>query len=282
MPFQHLYIFDHISKTAGTTLKFSYVPAAFDAAEALISDSLEQSISSLGREKAASLRFIGGHRAASLRSLFPKARWLTLVRDPVERAISVYLHACHHPEAWALIGREVKARGLSLKAFVEEDFFFRCGGEPGSVKNQQTRVLLGPGYDARILDDPRAVAEIIRSRFHLCGCTESFEKFLFLLHVTEGWPLVLFTNRLVRKERLTFQPDPEALAVIERFNRHDAILYNCVRAEFNRRLAAVWTAEVGRLWQAYISALRDYRAGACENEVAASVAFEDRLASMPS
>lgn len=126
-----------------------------------------------------------------------------------------------------------------------------------------------------ITNDRQAVTEIIRSRFYLCGCTESFEMFLFLLHLTDGWPLVLFTNRLVRKERLTFRPDAAALAEIERCNRADAVVYDCVRQEFERRTAAVWTADVSRRWDAYSRALQKFRAEVEQNEFAGSLLWAD-------
>src|ERR1017187_8908981 len=237
---------------AGTTFQFAYVMAAFQVGEFLISDLLDEAVSRLSPDQQAKLQVIAGHRAECLRSIFPVARWLTLVRNPIDRAVSVYLHARHHPDAWDLIGRETNERNITLKEFVEEDLFFRRGGEPGSVHNQQTRSPLGPAYDPSVLDDRPAITESIRSRFYLCGYTEAFELFLFYLHITEGWPLVLFANRLVRKERLTFKPDADALAAIEYYNRADSIVYQCARQEFDRRVAEIWNDAMAALYSNYL------------------------------
>ena len=254
-----MYIFEHIPKTAGTTFQFAYIMAAFQEGEFLITDSLDQELSRLSPEQRASLKVIAGHRAECCRPVFPEARWLTLVRNPVDRAISVYLHARYHPDAWDLIGRETNERNISLVRFVEEDIFFRRGGEPGSVHNQQTRILLGQAYDPLVLQDRAAVTDLIRSRFYLCGCTESFELFLFFLHITEGWPLVLFTNRLVRKERTTFEPSADGLAAIEYHNRDDSIVYDCVRAEFDRRVAGIWSDATAARYGEYLKELETFR-----------------------
>jgi hypothetical protein len=257
-----VYIFEHIPKTAGTTFQFSYVMAAFQVGEFLISGSLDEEVSRLSPDRQAKLQVIAGHNAECLRPIFPVARWLTLVRNPIDRAVSVYLHARHHRDAWDLIGREINERKITLKQFVEEDLFFRRGGAPGSVHNQQTRTLLGPAYDPSVVDDRPAITDSIRSRFYLCGYTEAFELFLFYLHMTEGWPLVLFTNRLVRKERLTFKPDADALAAIEYYNRADSIVYECARQEFDRRVAEIWNPATAALYSNYLQDLETFRRNA--------------------
>jgi hypothetical protein len=103
------------------------------------------------------------------------------------------------------------------------------------------------------------MTETIQSRYHLIGYTEAFELFIFYLHVTENFPLVLFNKRLVRKERAAFQPTDKDMEVIDYFNRMDRCLYRCARLEFDRKVAEIWTDETEQLYRNYSEALESYR-----------------------
>jgi Sulfotransferase family len=265
-----MYVFDHIYKTGGTTFNFSYLPSAFDPDEVLVlRGSREgnredlQSAMALSTEQTARLRLISGHNAGKLRSRYLDARFLTLVRDPVARAISSYLHAKYHEDGWENVGRRIQEQGTSLAQFVKT--------RRQVQRDYQSRILLGYkptrwlGPRLRIGSRRRAPqnhAEIIAtigSRFHLVGYTEAIELFLFYLHVTEGFPLVLFNNRLVRQERATFQATAEDLAVIERYNQLDRRIYCAARMEFDRKVGEIWSNETEQFYRKYLEALELYR-----------------------
>jgi hypothetical protein len=252
------YIFDHIPKTAGCSFN-AYLAEAFREGEFLITDTPEEDVLPLPAEQWQKWRIIAGHRMSHLRPVFPQVRWMTIVRDPVERVVSAYLHARCHPDAWDLIGKEVNEKNISLEDFVEADLFWRRGGEPGSIHDQQVRSLLGRELDPSKWADREGVTHLLRSRFHLCGYTEKFEMFLFFLHITEGWPLVLFNNRNVRKERATFQPSSGALELIAQYNKGDRMIYDFVREEFDQRVAAIWTPETAALYSNYVDDLRAFQ-----------------------
>ena len=205
-----MYVFDHIFKTGGTTFNFSYLPAAFEPDQVLVLRGFQeanledlQSAKALSTDQTARLKLISGHNAGKLRSRYPDARFLTLVRDPVARAISSYLHDKYHEDAWEPSGRRIQEQGISLAEYVEarrqmqHDYqsTVLLGYRP--TRSLRSRFRIGSRRHAP--KNHAAMIATIGSRFHLVGYTEAVELFLFYLHVTEGFPLVLFNNRLVRQ-----------------------------------------------------------------------------------
>lgn len=254
-----LYIFHHVFKTGGTSFNLSYLPGAFAPEEIFVlrgsrglnEEDLER-VMAFSTEQRNRLKVIAGHNTGALRPSYPHARFLSLVRDPVARAISAYLHAKHHKDSWELTGRKIQEENMSLGEFVEANW-------NDEMYNCQSRLLLGPEWAANAPPDEPEVIAAIRSRFHLIGYTEALELFLFYLYVTEGFPLVLFNNRLVRKERAGFRPTDEDVSVIHRHNELDRVFHTCARNEFDRKVAEVWTDETEQLYRQYLAALELYR-----------------------
>ena len=115
------FIFEHIPKTAGTTFNLSYLAAAFPSEEIIIvpgyarqnREGLDNLIARPLSERLR-LKMIAGHNTGLLRPHFPAARWLTLVRDPVERVISSYLHSRFHVDTRETRGKEIESSKLSV------------------------------------------------------------------------------------------------------------------------------------------------------------------------
>jgi hypothetical protein len=275
MRMSQLYIFHHVFKTGGTSFNLSYLTGAFLPEEIFVLDGsgdlnrrdLQRAIA-FSAEQRSRLKLIAGHNTGELRPFYPDARFLSLAREPIARSISAYLHCKHHEDSWEFTGRKIEENNMSLAEFVEANWF-------NKAHNFQTRLLLGPEFASN--PTPKGDAEIIgaiRSRFHLIGYTEALELFLFYLHVTEGFPLVLFNKRLVRKEASTFRPTEEDLKVIEHYNRLDREFYRCARNEFDRRVAKVWTKETEQLYGKYSEALELYRNASQEDPDATSLRWE--------
>jgi hypothetical protein len=273
---REIFIFHHVFKTGGTSFNLSYIPAAFGAEEAFVirgsegvnEEDRRRAIAFSAAERAR-LRLISGHNTGELRPHYPDAYFLSLVRDPMERSISAYLHYKHHSDSWERTGREIHEKNIGLAEFVEANWF-------NKAHNLQTRLLLGPEF---IAGEPRSDAEItaaIRSRFCVIGYTEAFERFLCYLRVTRGFPLVLFNKRLVRKERAPFRPTPDDLEAIERYNRLDHAFYRCARAEFDRKIAEVWTNGVEREFRRYTEDLDLYRGSTNEDPSATPLRWTPR------
>lgn len=276
-----MYVFDHIYKTAGTTFNLAYLPGAFEQAELFVlrgfrNENLEDlnAVEKFSEEQLRRLKVIAGHNAGQLRDTFSgETRFLTLVREPKVRLVSGYVHALLHVDAYDTIGRELQESGIGLSRFVEEDLFAKRYADFVSVHNGQARVVLGADDLSEMPRSNEWIRERIRSRFHLVGYTEAFELFLFMLHVTEGFPLSLFTNRLVRPERSSWPVTDADLATIERYTRLDQQVYECVRQEFDQKVAAIWTPALGRQYEAYVRALREFQEDSRRINFLSSVRF---------
>jgi len=245
-----LLVFNHLPKTAGTTFRRSYLTTALPRQERWIlsggeaNDAERRRFLEMPAGKRGRYRVVAGHYAETLRPYLPHARFLTIVREPVARTISEYLHVMHHPgaaTAWAAARQE----GLTLGAYVERH----------GRRDVQSRMLLGDAYDTF---DDEALRRHLDHRYALAGYTEAFDEFVFLLHVTEGLPLCLYRNRLVRAERASYTPSLEDLALVTRATAVDARLHHAVRERFDARLAALTqdAREKLRRWKAALEQFR--------------------------
>lgn len=189
-------LFLHIPKAAGTTLsailRHHYPGQAF-----------EGGINVFQRLELAGPRLEAAARCGKLRALsaevtfglavrsLPTARYLTILREPVERALSQisYLRAGHGA---GLIpsGRPLPAPGLTLDEAV-------AGGYV--LDNMQTRMLCGivSPFDPLPADGLEQAKRTLTERFACVGTTERFDEFLALLNLELGWPTMPYQRKRV-------------------------------------------------------------------------------------
>ena len=204
-------------------------------------------------------RIIAGHNAGLLRGTFTDAKFITLIREPVARAISGYLHAKYHPDAKEIIGKYIERNNITLAQFIKEDLFAKCYADFVSLQNGQSKILLGKDYNMFDIKNRQVLCDSVRSRYHLVGYTESLALFLFFLHITEGVQLAWFNYRLIRKERNTYKPSHEDLETVKQFNQVDLALYSILKLDFDRRVALQWNPKLKVLYQNYCRALEKFR-----------------------
>lgn len=246
---ERLIAFVHVPKTAGTTLNsiLSHQYAAEQTFEvmmrgmswikprsSLIPKPLIQ-FSKLRRLKFAlkpphSVRLVSGHFDMSLRNRLPAdTQYFTLLRDPIERAISHYHHYRRmtddaiHPLAM----RSTLAKWVSECGLVEMD-------------NGQTRRFAGEmnlpcgRVTPQMLE--RAKANLA-THFTVVGLTERFDETLMLLQQAFNWSTYGFLSRNIGKNRPPrSQVDDATLAVIAQCNHYDLILYQYAEALFQKAL----------------------------------------------
>ncbi len=275
-----MYIFDHIYKTAGTSFIGAYLPGAFESERILVLRGFKdenladlKKLSTLSEEELQPVQVIAGHNAGQLRGAFPGAKFLSLARNPTARAVSGYLHALRHDDTFEIIGRELQEQNVGLSRFIEEDLFARRYADFVSLHDGQARVLLGAESLSNVSLTEEEITEAIRSRYQLVGYKEAFEMFIFMLHVTEKFPLALFSNRLVRTESRSWPVTEADLVTIERYSRLDQKVYDCVRKEFDRKVSAIWTPSLARQYEEYVTALKEFQEEARRTQFLGSVRF---------
>jgi sulfotransferase famil protein len=252
-----LIAFVHIPKTAGTTLNTmlasQYSPdelheimmrgMSWIARAPMLLPRPLISLSKIQRLKSAikcprRLRLIHGHFDLSIMKLLPPgARCFTLLRDPVERAISHYYHyrRMSSDPVHALAMRSTLAEWVGGCGLVEMD-------------NGQTRRLAGAMSlpIGRVTEATLARAKTNLSRFAVVGLTERFEESLVLLQRAFKWRLDRLPARNVGSNRpRRTEVGAEALKAIEDRNRFDLELYGFACELFERAAGKIdMTAEL--------------------------------------
>lgn len=256
-----LVAFVHIPKTAGTTLNSildrEYSP--HEAYEIMMRGMslrmpkrrvIPKRMVSLGKVRRLRsalncqrpVRLIRGHFDLSLGKLLPPdTQFFTLLRDPVERAISHYYHYRRqtadpiHPLAM----RATLTEWVSTCGLVEMD-------------NGQTRRLAGGmnlpygRVTQQMLD--RAKANLAKY-FAVVGLTERFEESLILFRRTFNWRLYGFIERNVGDNRARrTEMSEETLKVIENCNCFDLHLYQFAVELFEKAVSKIdMASELSRL-----------------------------------
>lgn len=174
------------------------------------------------------LRAIFGHVWYGFHEDVPgPSTYLTVLRDPVERALSVYFH-------------RVSRHGLrvDLERWVEKARDFE-------LDNSQTRRLCGALPDTDVRFEPcngdmlnRAKAHL-RDRFSVVGIAERFDESLLLMSRTYGWRLRSYDVYNVNRKRPRGRAIPDSIRqAIAGHNRYDIQLYEYGRTLFEQQLDA--------------------------------------------
>ena len=252
--------FLHIPKTGGTTLN-SFLASQFSADETyeimmrgmswrvprplFIRRSLI-SFSKIRRLKSAfeqhRVRLVHGHFDMSLSERLPSnIRYFTLLRDPVERAISHYYHYRR------MITDPINP--LAMRSSLV-DWVTNIGLV--EMDNGQTRRLAGAmnlpcgRVTPQVFD--RAKTNMARY-FSVVGLTERFEESLILLQHQFGWPLCRLRALNVGEDRpQRTDVSEEVLRIIRDCNRFDSSLYQFASELLDQALSKIDMAnELGRL-----------------------------------
>lgn len=229
-------IFLHIPKTGGVTLSSvltrqyaRHSVHRFDATDLTATDRLR----SLSPQELQSIKLIYGHMSFGLHALLLRpATYITLLRDPIERAISDYsfvrsnpLHPLHDA---------VKKMGFS--DYIES-------AATGQLSNGQTRLLSGDCDGDRLgLPTRNPVSkkslEIakrnILDKFKVVGLQERFDESLVLMMKRLGWqrtPYYVKANTSPSKVRRS-EISSQDIALIRRHNVLDIELYEFARSRF--------------------------------------------------
>jgi len=234
-PSDAVLIFVHLYKTGGTTLnriiEWEYKLSRICSVEPTWWRWSYPRITRWPRPRLARMDVFKGHMPFGLHSLLPgPCNYITVLREPVERAISDYYFARrfkphrHHRAA----------HRLTL-----EEYFIQK-----HEHNFQSRILAGSNShelvpsrcDAAVL---AAAKENLARQFIVVGLTERFDETLALLKVVLGWRVKRYRSFRVADNRIPKQlVAPATLALIQEWERFDLALYDYGVSLFEEALAA--------------------------------------------
>jgi Galactose-3-O-sulfotransferase len=234
-------IFLHIGKTAGSTLRTilsrHYTrQETFRVYPTVYYDNLE-TLTSLPASRRGEIRLLMGHVPFGIHEHLPApATYITMLREPVDRVMSLYYFARRVPEHY--LHQPILRGNLDIERFVSD-------GLSWEMDNGQLRVLTGHVHDIEIGGCKRTLLDEakrnVSQHFSVVGFSERFDESVLVTKRRlgwKGWPVYRKRNVTVGR-RTTDRLSKSELAAIRKYNELDEELYDWVSAKFQRE----WEAE---------------------------------------
>jgi hypothetical protein len=249
---RRIVVFVHIPKTAGTTLSHLLrvnepsgtmrAPNIFKGGGGYVKHpTYDRIVRRVGEERKA--RLLWGHTPYGIHHHMKPdwdVRYITFLRDPVDRALSHYYHVLK-------LGREPKRHPVGeLDDPIDELPPFDTELAPKLALNSvhyipdnlQTRMLCGQSEPfGEVTDEMLEQAkENLRKRMTMFGLAERFDESLVLVKRRLGFANILYEDQRVNSERPRGDSIPEELRqAAERGNRYDRELYEYARKLFDEQ-----------------------------------------------
>lgn len=234
-------LFLHLPKTAGTTLRLLLYDvygkdALFETYLYHNNQSVADAFTSLSPDAKSQVALVAGHFGYGLHTYIDvDCRYLTMLREPVERVVSTYFF---------MLGGDglerqpqMEGQNLTLCEFLE-------AGITPQVDNGLTRLLSGIGasveYGKCTAEHLETAKKNLTDHFDWVGLLEEFDESVVLLGTKLGWERV----PLYRKENVTpKRPRMDELSgreheTILKYCNFDVELYRFARDRFRADVAA--------------------------------------------
>lgn len=236
-------MFVHLPKTAGTTfnslLSYQYghrrslwVP--WDNVD------LEQTLLRLSPEKRQRLNLIRGHFPFGWHEFLERpVRYITMLRHPVDRVISMYYYFRTGPDC--------HEQRLARSSRSIEDFVTREATT--MVENDQVRRLSGQMVGFGEVDSTifQTALSNLNDRFCCVGLTERFDESILLMAQQLHWtrPVFYLSSNVTRQRPSLQEISAQARRLIEKYNEFDLALYEKAVQRFTAAVE-VRRAEIDR------------------------------------
>lgn len=221
-------IFVHIPKAAGTTLNkilaHQYgLNRVFALKEGIEGRSLRdfQELPEAQRRK---LKVVRGHFNFGLHDLLPQSStYITLLRNPVDRALSHYYYVLKFPTHY--LHAQIAGQQMSLKDYITSELSIE-------LDNHQARMVAGG--EAALVPFGQCSTQVLevakqhlQEQFAVVGTVERFDETLVLLKEVFGWATPFYTKANVTQNRPKRRSlSAEELDLITSRNQIDLELYD--------------------------------------------------------
>jgi hypothetical protein len=202
-------VFVHIERTAGTSLHNAFIPH-FPGRHSIISN--ERNLARVPRDAA----YLGGHFSLAVLESHgfakPEDFLFSIVRNPVDRMVSLYHLMLRSPDWLSDLHRKVGGRGI--------DYFLDLCLEHGTyTANQQCRRIAGR-------PDFFAARDAIQSRYDLLGCLANVSAFVDALsdRMRPSIPAFEYTGSCRNHAPKVESPNPSLVRRIEKDCSEDMAL----------------------------------------------------------
>lgn len=222
----------HIPKTAGVTLR-RIEDRQYPANAILTLQTPETEhwpeLHALPIDQEQTVSLIRGHFAYGIHTLLQRpAQYFTLLRDPVERIISLYHYGLEGKSKW--IHKQINENNMTLSDFAASGKI--------QTSNHQTRLI--SGYSGPLDGALERAKQNLDAHFAVVGTADRFDETLLLLKRIFGWKSVYYHRRNVAWNRPSRKEMPDSLVrLIESHNELDTELYRYVsrrlEVELNRK-----------------------------------------------
>lgn len=246
-PFYYL----HIPKTAGTTFCFSVLPYVFNPADICPAHDYPELLPLLGGDLGR-YRLFRGHFYYFFEKLLPvRPIFMTFLRNPVERVLSLYDHICRDTGHFQHQAMTSLKRGLEdairLQHLLPPNFqvtSLASNIDPIQTMNDaraedtdEYAVIYGAMTKRVPTADDLATARRRIQEMEFVGIVEKFHDSVGLLCRTFGWTVPVYKSLNIAPARtLRDRISPAIVKEIEKANEMDFALYEFARSVFLERL----------------------------------------------
>jgi hypothetical protein len=227
---QPLIIFVHLPKTAGSTL-VRIIERQYPASSILrlYESDFGDELAGIPSSQMDRLRVVLGHFYFGVHAFSSRpVRYITFLRDPIERIISHYYYVRQSPTHYFYDS----AQKMSMAKFVEY-----CSD------NDQTRQLAGRCGVPSLGTSSDELLNVAKSNltkyFPVVGITEEFDRSLILMKRVLEWNYPVYTSQNVTRDRPRKNDIPQdALDVIRKHNELDQELYRYAQKVLQKEIDA--------------------------------------------
>ena len=233
-------IFLHVPKTGGTTLQHILQRCYARNELCTFTDANRESqianFTRLAAEQRAQYRLIQGHLSFGFHRYLPgDSIYITLLRDPISRALSFYHYAQSHPGHY--LHPVLKSDQVDLKMLLKERTV-----TTQELFNLQTGMIAGGEYYDSERPADRAALERAKRNLQdhfVVGLTDEFDASVRLMSQLFGWNVGAYGKRNVtRRKRGTDALDSETMSLLHQANALDIELYQFARELFETQCRA--------------------------------------------